>query len=465
MSFIAKNPLTIPKVSKAPSAPIQGARGLFAKEDGWYDIDDSGNERKIISEDDLSTEIPEVIDNLTSTDTEKALSANQGKVLNDGKADKATTIIGYGITDAYTKNEVDNALSDKADREEMLDKLCPHTTISGYPVSITDHLQDESVIDYKIYGNSVQDGTPSPDSPVEIKSVGDLVTDTASEHYGKYDVPVTVTGKNLLNTYGFSAQGINTPSSQRYLNNPRGTTISTINPSDSITITQVYNSAYNINSYYNGYFCIGINEEIKRDIKYRISFDIDITSNPGNATYIMILPNGNTQHNINIQEGRISGLFNYTIYSGVPTRRYIEFRCMGMSFTISNIMITYAENEDIEYEPYVEPITQHIYLDEPLRKVGDYADYINFKNQKVIRQVDVLDDTGTKSIEESYGTLDTTIEGSITVPELTTPISSVANISTETEISPSNMDVEYYQDINTVINNLTNAILSQGGNV
>lgn len=39
------------------------------------------------------------------------------------------------------------------------------------------------------------------------------------------------------------------------------------------------------------------------------------------------------------------------------------------------------------YEPYIEPITQNIYLDEPLRKVGDYADYIDFKNQKVVRKV------------------------------------------------------------------------------
>ena len=33
------------------------------------------------------------------------------------------------------------------------------------------------------------------------------------------------------------------------------------------------------------------------------------------------------------------------------------------------------------YESYVEPKTTNIYLDEPLRKVGDYADYIDF-NEK-----------------------------------------------------------------------------------
>lgn len=40
-----------------------------------------------------------------------------------------------------------------------------------------------------------------------------------------------------------------------------------------------------------------------------------------------------------------------------------------------------------EYEPYIEPVTTNIYLDEPLRKIGDYADYIDFKNKKVVRNI------------------------------------------------------------------------------
>lgn len=42
--------------------------------------------------------------NLTSTSTTDSLSAYQGKLLNDGKADKATTFSGYGIEDIYIKN-------------------------------------------------------------------------------------------------------------------------------------------------------------------------------------------------------------------------------------------------------------------------------------------------------------------------------------------------------------------------
>ena len=48
---------------------------------------------------------------LTSDSTSDSLSAAQGKVLKelvDSKSDKATTLAGYSINDAYTKTEVDN---------------------------------------------------------------------------------------------------------------------------------------------------------------------------------------------------------------------------------------------------------------------------------------------------------------------------------------------------------------------
>lgn len=60
----------------------------------------------------------------------------------------------------------------------------------GYPCNLQ-NVKGKRIYDLKLYGNSVQDGTPSPDTPIEIQSVGDLVTDETSEYYGKYDIPVT----------------------------------------------------------------------------------------------------------------------------------------------------------------------------------------------------------------------------------------------------------------------------------
>ena len=57
----------------------------------------------------------------------------------------------------------------------------------------------------------------------------------------------------------------------------------------------------------------------------------------------------------------------------------------GTHITFENIQIEYG-NTVTPYEPYVEPITTNIFLDEPLRKLGDYADYIDFKENKVVRK-------------------------------------------------------------------------------
>lgn len=63
---------------------------------------------------------------------------------------------------------------------------------------ITDVAGNTYLSNYKIYGNSKQELTPSIENPIEIKSVGSLVVDEKDEHYGKYKIPVTISGKNLL---------------------------------------------------------------------------------------------------------------------------------------------------------------------------------------------------------------------------------------------------------------------------
>ena len=72
------------------------------------------------------------------------------------KADKATTLSGYGITDAYTKTEADNSLANKADKS---------TTLSGY--GITD-AYTSSYID-KLLNNKLDkmgfDSEPKLNSP------------------------------------------------------------------------------------------------------------------------------------------------------------------------------------------------------------------------------------------------------------------------------------------------------------
>ena len=60
MSFIANNPLSVPEIKHTPSTP-PGTRGLFAKEDGWYEITSDGTTKKIaLSSEDLQKIIDEL---------------------------------------------------------------------------------------------------------------------------------------------------------------------------------------------------------------------------------------------------------------------------------------------------------------------------------------------------------------------------------------------------------------------
>jgi len=58
--------------------------------------------------------------------------------------------------------------------------------------------------------------------------------------------------------------------------------------------------------------------------------------------------------------------------------------------------IIYEGSGNNGYEPYVEPLITNIYLNEPLRKIGDSADYIDFKSGKIIRKVKEIVLTGNE---------------------------------------------------------------------
>ena len=370
------------------------------------------------------------------------VTADEKSVWN-AKADKAIVDeINVTLEQKADKTIVDEINVASEQNSEALSVLkqrsIPHTKVSGYPISVTDHLDAEQVIDYKVYGNSVQDGTPSTENPIEIKSVGDLVTDEASEYYGKYDIPITVRGKNIFSglTKGL---GISSTNGSEVTN--KDCSVSGYIPVDFNvntnylisglpTTISTFIAAYNINKEFLGRM------QSLRTPKKLITSDVFINGTPqatGDVVYLRVL-----------------------CYANNPAVETVD------DIDGCKIQLEIGDTAT-EYEPYNSGETKHIYLDEPLRKVGASADYIDYGNHKVIRQVEVLDSTGTKTIDESIGLLDTPTEEIITIPELITPISSVANVSIHTTIQPSNIDLTYYQDINKKIAEMQAAITALGG--
>lgn len=80
---------------------------------------------------------------------------------------------------------------------------------------------------------------------------------------------------------------------------------------------------------------------------YNLSFDLEVINNPLNANVIMLLVNGSYSQRANIQK-RVKTQFQY---QKQELRQFIELRCSGMDFVLSNIMITEADC-DYKYEPY-----------------------------------------------------------------------------------------------------------------
>lgn len=264
-------------------------------------------------------------------------------------------------------------------RDYLKDKYqsaCRFAIAEGVPC-VLESSKGKNIRSYEVYGNSVQDGTPTPDSPVEIQSVGDLMTDETSEHYGKYAVPVSVTGKNIIryyttitypltvNAYGntivingnsTSNAGIN------YLD-----TYKTLLRKGTYTFTYFYDSGTTISNPYG--MTIGLRKSDDRWLAYITTY----SSNYKNAS--------------------VSKRFT------VSSDTYVSFGLVGNG-SYDNLKFRFqleCGEDATDYEPYQEPVTEHIYLDEPLRKIGDYADYIDFKNKKVVRNTKKVTFDGTEN--------------------------------------------------------------------
>ncbi len=365
-------------------------------------------------------------------------------------------------------------------------------TVSGVPpLALTDCVDDESIINYIIEGNCVQNGSPEPDNPVKVESVGDL-TQNLFDLNSVELVGDCVILDNSIHFTGTGSFDVFLPSGQYTLsfkNNNKGTCyvrdgkvdsgfIVSINPTET---TKTFNYSANVDGYLRissfskglvlsdiqiekgstvsayepyGYkipiVCSGKNLFDKDNFTQSITsatgkksgYDYTITGNKGalnsassgtfliklpknivakNKTisisvYITMLEYGDinnqirawTEANDSAKDHQLSQNFSLNErvrLSWVFTN--VDYELSGFRFYINGNKILFEmDTLQIEtnatatdYEPYVEPVTTTIYLDEPLRKIGAYADYIDFENCKVVRNIV---ETILKGTEDCY---------------------------------------------------------------
>lgn len=227
--------------------------------------------------------------------------------------------------------------------------------------------------------------SPNPEYPQDVQSVGEYDSTT-----GKYKIPVTLSGKNL------------------YYENQSATS--------HLGVTITYDEetqVYTLNGTTN--FIGNIILSSNMDIPLSEGEDVVITRHiaGGNITfpentYILygLFNQENTSYTTNRIQETSSSLKNQTVSvkTTVPKRgtsglyrMYIQ--CLATSsegqttdsgITFDNFQIKFQiERGSVatEYEPYYQPTTTNIYLDEPLRKIDESIDIINFYTQKINRNI------------------------------------------------------------------------------
>lgn len=220
-----------------------------------------------------------------------------------------------------------------------------------------------SLNEYEIIGNPVAFSTnvvkplagfTIPFLPVQAGS-GDPSPDNVRSISGFSSANLWRTGKNMAEVIGYSASSVNDGATGQTTNS-YGTTISTTGKSNELVVTQSTSTTdYAINSYRNGYVVVRLSPLVFGR-EYDISFDItNITSNPleaGLSDVIIVKPSG-----VSVNQHQIVG--NTLIFKNVKldpysngTRTTFDIRICGMSFTLSNVMITPANESDGVYEPY-----------------------------------------------------------------------------------------------------------------
>lgn len=314
---------------------------------------------------------------------------------------------------------------------EAIDRTCPMGSAESLTSSLTlaDCCGGTNVRNYVIHGAE--------------GGVGDLNSDT-----GKYEIPVTVRGKNLM-------------SIERDMRNEYASGVIVEKGADYV-IAQMRASAENIEpgSTNNSSGWVGLkpknagtaafNNCVFKDIKpgttYTLSYDFEYFYLPENVSkinhtcYVVVNGTSYSQFYYNISQIN-KRLHNKLKFTTPKTISSIElfFSLNSCKVKLSNIMLEEGGIKT-DYERYAEPQATVIELSAPLGKTEHVvnASGTTFKNS-------VLSKASTAEI-----------------PLVT---SGTNTIEVGTATAPGKIEVEYYKDINKIVNNLTNAILAQGGNV
>jgi hypothetical protein len=331
----------------------------------------------------------------------------------------------------------------------------PNEVVDG----VCENAVNEPIIDMKIVGNSIQNGTPTPENPIEVESVGErtknLLKITMELPYTQVGLTVSKNPDGSINIKGtpeyavslYLARNINfTLKAGTYtLNTPNINNIGvyllpkyhwktfTINSDTTYTGCYIDIPASLVGQYIDFNFYpqlekgtkftsyepygykipikVSNENEFNYDILSSVFHEIDnkkVTVKSENTTgwaYIKTLTlKPNTQYYLFVDNSTdidIRTPTNVRLYRGVTTKAVFttdDTGVCGFKFFAANETYPHYVGYIYLCETNQEPITTNIYLNEPLRKIRDYADYIDYKNKKVVRKIKEYIITGQESV-------------------------------------------------------------------
>ena len=307
-------------------------------------------------------------------------------------------------------------------------------TVSGYPVTLTDCMAGQPV-SMAVDGNAVQDGTPTPDNPVDVQLCGDRTAnlldvrafeDTTNSSslriqltpnmiytFG-YNAVVSVVYVYAINESGEATQLSRTEIGNRIINFQTEATgkirINLTKPSKRETLLSTWmliEGAYTAETM-PAYEPYGYKVPLTRTGMNLLSNnENDWVGDAGIYKHFKIPVEGTTTLQVKIKEGKsipeklylgyskngmdatggVTWLISNGIFNGAPIRtselKYISIHpktaLLDEIFDSLDIMLiegAYTAETIPAYEPYREPQTFNIYTPQQLAKVGDTADTV-----------------------------------------------------------------------------------------
>lgn len=243
---------------------------------------------------------------------------------------------------------------------------------------------------FKIYGNTLlsEVKTRSVTPQNDMQYLGDLVTDKSDNNYGKYRVPINLIGKNLFDI----------DSVKKMYNSSEVDITYYMNVMDGIYNNKyaMYNlgtySPFNVKKLLPGTYTLSC--EVSKVKTYHVYMSLKTTSEN-----IKTEP-ANIGVNYSEKWKKISVVFTLDKETEIKGINLQESGDLSYRFNIESLFrnIQLEKNDTTtDYEKYNES-NNYIYLDEPLRKIGDVADYIDLENKIVVRRVGEKVFDGTENI-------------------------------------------------------------------